>query len=477
MEETSLGRTPILPIETDELMKTPANDHQDVTAHPIHRRKFLRGLGALVALPAFESTLPASETKGSKAPQAPRRIAFCSIPNGVQQDNWWPSGEGREFALNHTMKPLEPYKDAIQTLGGLDHENATPGPDGGGDHARANATLLTGVRARKTAGADIHLGVSIDQIIAGAIGNQTRFASLELTCDKVRKAGQCDSGYSCAYLYNISWRSETTPMTPESNPRLVFERLFSAGNRAERGASLHQRREAEKSVLDFVLDDARALSRDLAYNDRQKLDEYLTGVRELEKRIVRSEKFGDLPQVPMTMPGDTPADFGDHMDLMFEILAHAFQTDSTRVATLLLAGDGTNYAFPQIGVPEGHHWLTHDAGSHPEQWEKVARIDQYYAEHFARFVGRLAEMKDVDGSSVLDNSMLFYGGAIANGNRHNHDNLPVILAGGGGGTLTPGRFVRFPSQPMANLFLSLADRMGVDGLERFGDSTGRLGVI
>ena len=441
------------------------------------RRRFLRGLGIGVALPVFESALPAATLSGGAQVKPPRRIAFCSVPNGVQQDNWWPEGEGRQFELNQTMKSLEPFKDSIQVIGGLDHEHATPGPDGGGDHARANATLLTGVRARKTAGADIHLGVSIDQMIARKIGDQTRFASLELTCDKVRKAGQCDSGYSCAYLYNISWRSETTPMTPESNPRLLFERLFGAGTRGDRKTSYQQRQQEQRSVLDFVMNDALSLKHELGYQDSQKLDEYLTGVRELEQRIVRSEKFGALPNVGMPIPGGTPADFGEHIDLMFEILALAFQTDSTRVGTLLLAGDGTNYAFPQIGVPEGHHWLTHDAGSHPSQWKKVARIDQFYAEHFARFIGKLKSMKDFDGSSVLDNSMLFYGGAIANGNRHNHDNLPVILAGGGGGTLTPGRYLKLPSQPMTNLFLSLADRMEATGLERFGDSTGRLGPI
>ncbi len=461
-------------------MKThPSKSSASLSTLPslFSRRRFLRGLGVGVALPAFESTLSSSARAAAATSKPPKRIAFCSIPNGVQQDHWWPKGDERDFELNQTMKPLEPFKDSIQVIGGLNHENATPGPDGGGDHARANATLLTGVRARKTAGADIHLGVSIDQMIARRIGAQTRFASLELTCDKVRKAGQCDSGYSCAYLYNISWRSETTPMTPESNPRLLFERLFGGGSVGERKASYQQRQQEQRSVLDFVMNDALSLKRELGYQDAQKLDEYLTGVRELEQRIVRSERFGKLPKVGMPVPGGTPADFGEHIDLMFEILALAFQTDSTRVGTLLLAGDGTNYAFPQIGVPEGHHWLTHDAGSHPEQWEKVARIDQYYAERFARFIGKLKSMKDLDGSSVLDNSMLFYGGAIANGNRHNHDNLPVILAGGGGGTLTPGRYVRFSSQPMTNLFLSLADRMGAEGMERFGDSTRRVGEI
>lgn len=437
------------------------------------RRRFLHGLGVAVALPVLETFAPSAARGAEQAAAPPLRVAFCSIPNGVQQDRWWPTAEGRDFVLNNTMQPLEPFKDSLQVIGGLDHENATPGPDGGGDHARANATLLTGVRARKTAGADIHLGVSIDQVLARAIGDQTRFASLELTCDKVRKAGQCDSGYSCAYLYNISWRSETSPMTPESNPRLLFERLFGAGPDHNRQRSYEQRRQEQKSVLDFVMDDALSLQRELGHGDGRKLDEYLTSVRELEQRLVRSEKFGALPEVEMQIPRGTPANFGEHMELMFEILALAFQTDSTRVATLLLAGDGTNYAFPQIGVPEGHHWLTHDAGSNPEQWQKVARIDQYYAEHFARFVGRLASMKDFDGSSVLDNSMIFYGGAIANGNKHNHDNLPVILAGHAGGRITSGRFHQAGNQPMCNLFLSMLNLMGVPATE-FGDSAGKL---
>ncbi len=437
------------------------------------RRRFLQGMGFAVALPMFE-TFSTPVRAATAVSRPPTRVAFCSIPNGVQQDHWWPTGAGKAFELNTTMQPLQPFKEHLQVISGLDHVNATPGPDGAGDHARANATLLTGVRARKTAGADIHLGISIDQLIANKLGHQTRFASLELTCDKVRKAAQCDSGYTCAYLYNISWRSESTPMTPESNPRLAFERLFASGGAADRGQSWAVRQTKRKSILDFVRNDARALSRELSNNDQRKLDEYLTGVRALEQRIAKSQEFGDLPRVGTAVPTDAPADFGEHMALMYEILALAFQTDSTRVATLLLAGDGTNYAFPQIGIPEGHHWLTHDAGSHPEQWEKVAKIDQYYASHFAGFLERLRAMEEPDGSSVLDNSAIFYGGAIANGNDHNHDNLPAILAGGGSGTLTPGRFLQLESQPMSNLFVSLANRLEMPELDSFGDATGRI---
>ena len=441
------------------------------------RRRFLRGLGVAVALPAFESLLPRLRAADAAATTAPRRMAFVSIPNGVQQDRWFPDGTEGDFALNRSMRPLESVKSHIQVISGLDHINATPGPDGAGDHARANATLLTGVRARKTAGSDIHLGVSIDQVAAERIGHHTRFPSLELTCDKVRKSGRCDSGYSCAYLYNISWQSATTPMTPESNPRLVFERLFGAGSPGERRKASTERDEKQKSLLDFVLDDARALERELGGADKRKLEEYLTGVREMELRLAHADKFGALPDPAAETPDGIPADYGEHITLMFDLLALAFQTDSTRIATLLLAGDGTNYAFPQIGIPEGHHYLTHQQRRDPEAAEKVAQIDEYYMRHFAAFLEKLEKTEDVDGHSVLRNSMIFYGGAIADGNRHTHESLPAILAGAGGGEFRTGRFVEVTSQPMTNLFLGMLDHLGVTGVDTFGDSTGRLHAI
>ena len=444
----------------------------------LSRRRFLRGLGVAVALPAFESLTPRLlGACDGKAVAAPRRMAFVSIPNGVHQESWFPGGEGRDFELNRTMRSLERVKGHIQVISGLDHANATPGPDGAGDHARANATLLTGVRARKTDGSDIQLGISIDQVAANLIGQRSRFPSLELTCDQVRKSGRCDSGYSCAYLYNISWRSTTTPMTPEPNPRLVFQRLFGAGEPGRRGGVTAALEEGRPSVLDFVLDDARSLERQLGEKDRRKLDEYLTGIRSIEQRIARAESFGEVPDPPVDTPAGIPSDYGEHMRLMFDLLALAFQTDSTRIATLLLAGDGTNYAFPQIDIPEGHHWLTHAQRRSPEAAEKVARIDEYYMRHFAEFLEKLATTEDVDGHSILRNSMIVYGGAIADGNLHTHSNLPVILAGEGGGTLRTGRYVEVKPQPMTNLFLGMLDHLDVPGVESFGDSTGRLHEI
>jgi len=360
----------------------------------------------------------------------------------------------------------------VQVIGGLDQMNATAGPDGAGDHARANGTFLTGVRVKKTAGADIHAGVSIDQIAAKQIGHLTRFPSLELTCDAVRKSGNCDSGYSCAYQHNLSWRSPTTPMAPEPNPRLLFERLFGAGSHGERQKNLELRQKQQRSILDFVMDDARDLQRQLASRDRQKLDEYLTSVRELETRIGKAEEFKDVPDPKVETPLGIPASYQDHMDIMYSMMALAFQTDSTRIATFLLAGDGNNRAYPEIGIAEGHHYLSHHRGDH-DMMEKLAQIDLWYMKQFAGFLQKLEDTKDVDGNSILHNSMIVYGCGNSDGNRHTHVNLPIILAGGGGGSLTPGRYLEAGGKPMCNLLLSLADRMGAKNLERFGDSTAR----
>jgi hypothetical protein len=447
------------------------------------RRNFLRGVGACIAVPMFESALPsmlrAATTAGdakaaTTATGAPLRMAFAYIPNGVHQDNWWPTGEGSAFELGKTMQPLAALKSSLQVVGGLDHKEAAPGNDGAGDHARANATFLTGARARKTDSANIEVGTSIDQLVAQRTGHLTRLSSLELSCDFVRKSGRCDSGYSCAYLYNLSWASGETPAAPEPNPRLVFERLFGQGDPADRRANFLERQQTQKSLLDFVRDDTKLLKRQLGYNDHQKLEEYLTGVREIEQRIQRAEGFGQLPDPHAeTPPAGIPSDYGAHMDIMYDLLTMAFQTDSTRIATLLLAGDGTNRAFPEIGIPEGHHYCSHHR-QNPELMAKVASIDLFYMQHFARFLKKLDETKDVDGHSILHNSMIVYGGGNADGNRHTHDNLPVILAGSGGGSLTPGRYAPMGGKPMSNLFLSMADRMGATDVARIGDSTGRL---
>lgn len=452
------------------------------TSRTLSRRQLLRGLGACVALPALESLRPFQSMASGLEPGpgvsttgAPIRMAFMEFANGALPQHWWPQGEpGREFQLNRTMQPLEPVKSKIQIIGGLDHRNATPGPDGAGDHGRAGGTFLTGVRVRKTQGADIRAGVSIDQVAANQIGRLTRFPSLEITSDIVRQTGDCDSGYSCAYQCNMAWSSPTNPVPPEPNPRAVFERLFGAGAPGERRANLQLRQRQQRSILDFVLDDARDIQQRMSNRDRLRMDEYLTSVREIERRIAAAESATrQTPDPAMATPAGIPADFQEYMRLMYSMMLLAFQTDSTRICTFLLAHDGDNRPFPQLGIPEGHHYLTHHQNN-AAKIEKVAQIEHWYIQQFAWFLQEMDRIQDEDGNSLLYNSMLVIGCANADGNRHSHVNLPVILAGAGGGTLTTGRYVRVSSQPMCNLFLSMIDRMGVQGVERFGDSTGRL---
>jgi hypothetical protein len=443
------------------------------------RRSFLRGLGTVLALPAFESLSPLRLLGATPAQQlattatgAPLRTAFVYFPNGVIQSAWWPTSEGKDFELSRTLQPLEKMRNSIQVFGGLDDLSAAPGADGAGDHARANGTFLTGVRLKKSA-TELHAGVSIDQLMAREVGHLTRFPSLELTCETARLSGACDSGYSCAYQYNLSWSSPSTPMAAEANPRQIFERLFGAGPAGERVQAFRRRRQEQRSVLDFVMEDARAMQRRLDPHDQDKLDQYLTGVREIETRIQRTEKLGD-PKDPMieTPPG-IPSSYADHIQLMFDMVALAFQTDSTRIVTLLLAHDGSNHSFTEIGVPEGHHDLSHHFGD-TEKIRKISEIDVWYAQQFAKFLEKLDQTKDMDGQSLLHNSMIVYGSGNSDGNRHSHDNLPIILAGAGGGTLTPGRHIKHNAKPLTNLFLGMADRIGMRNLERFGDSTGRL---
>jgi hypothetical protein len=441
-------------------------------------------MGVSLALPAMESLLSAGSgaavagvgraiVPATTATGAPLRMAFVYVPNGVNLSRWWPKTEGKGFELNRTMEPLERVKEQIQVISGLDQINATGGKDGPGDHARACATFLTGLRAKKTSGADIHAGVSIDQVAAHQVGHLTRFPSLELACDAVRKSGNCDSGYSCAYQFNLSWSTPTMPLAPEPNPRLAFERLFGAGLPGERGQNFRLRQEQQRSILDFVLDDTRALQRELGRPDQQKLAEFLTSVREIERRIQQAERFRDVPEPAAETPAGIPASFLEHVQLMYDLLFLAFRTDSTRVATFLLANEGSNRTFPDIKITEGHHNLSHHQGK-KDTLEKIAQIDLWYMRQFGRFLERLDAAKDIDGNSLLHNSMIVYGSGNGDGNRHNHNNLPFVLAGRGGGTLSPGRYLKLKPQPMSNLYLGMLDRMGVSGVERHGDSTGRI---
>jgi hypothetical protein len=438
----------------------------------ISRRTALHGLGVCMALPPLEAMV-SSSSAAANATRAPKRMAFVYSPNGKNMEQWRPKDMGSNYTLSPTLEPLAALKGDFQVLSGLDHRNATNGGDGAGDHARANATFLTGMRAKKTAGADIRLGVSVDQVAAQQLGKSTRLPSLELSCDAARRSGKCDSGYGCAYQYNISWRDKKVPMPPEANPRLVFERLFGkdtagGGNKAER---LRQARQ-QKSILDFVMEDAKRLQSRLGGNDRAKLEEYFTAVRETERRVENAEKFATAAP-DMKKPDGIPGSYKEHIRLLYDLSALAFQSDTTRIATFMMAHDGSNRNFREIGVPDGHHNISHH-GNDRKKLEKIAKIDRFYIEQFAYFLNKLKGMKDVDGRSVLDNSMIVYGCGIADGNRHNHHDLPVLLAGRGGGTIEPGRHLDFRGEvPLSNLYVTMLDKLGLE-VSTMGDSTGSL---
>ncbi len=438
------------------------------------RRTFLKGLGTALALPMLEAMAPpvrllASATDKTKV--FPKRMAFVYVPNGANMVDWTPKAVGKEFALPYILEPLKPFQQDLLVMSGLAQDQARPHGDDAGDHARASATFLTGCHPRKTPGADIKAGISVDQIAAKTIGRQTRLASLELGCDRGQQAGNCDSGYSCAYSYNISWRTESTPMPPEVSPRLVFERLFSTGTADETAESRALRERYQKSILDFVMEDANRLKANLGYTDRHKLDEYLTDIREMEQRIEGAKHFA-AAQPDFKLPKDIPQDFEQHARLMFDLLTLAFQTDTTRVSTFMIAHDGSDRSYPGAGVHEGHHTLSHHDGDEAKK-QKIARINHFHATQFAYFLDKLKSIQEGE-RTLLDNCMIVYGSGISDGNAHNHNNLPVLVAGRGGGTIQTGRHIRFDKEtPLNNLYVSMLDRMGAPA-EKVGDSTGKL---
>ncbi len=441
---------------------------------PISRRTALKGLGAAIALPWLESMMPAvSFGFNAAAKRIPRRLAFLYIPNGVIVPAWTPTAEGVLAELPATLEPLAPFKNDLLVFSGLTCDKARPHGDGPGDHARAMSAFLTGSQPRKTSGADIKVGISIDQFAAQKVGNRTKFPSLELGCDRGLQAGNCDSGYSCAYSANISWRGESTPMAKEIDPRLVFERLFTDGPAGEIKESQYKRNEYKKSILDFVADDANRLKGKISATDQRKLDEYLTGVRELETRINRAGLENVKAPPGVAVPPGIPKEYADHIRLLCDLLVLAFQGDLTRVSTFVFANEGSNRSYKFIDVPEGHHDLSHHGGN-KEKMDKIKQINRFHTTQLGYLLGKLKAAKESDGSPLLDHCMLLYGSGNGDGNRHNHDNLPILMAGRGGGTFKTGRHVVYPREtPLTNLFLEMLDRMGAPA-EKFGDSTGRL---
>lgn len=435
----------------------------------LHRRTVLRGAGASVALPLLEIMQPTARAAAATGPTAPVRMAFVFFPNGAIMDEWKPKGTGTDFQFNTSMKSLEPHRDDLLLFSGLTQHHARANGDGGGDHARNASAFLTGAQPRKTAGADIEVGISIDQAAAKIIGNQTRLPSLELGIERGRNAGSCDSGYSCAYSTNISWTSPNTPNAKEINPKLAFERLF--GN-PEEAASQERRSKFRKSILDFVADDAKRLQNKLGGTDRRKLDEYFTSVREIEQRLDRAGHMRPTEIPDMDLPPGVPGELAEHLKLMYDIMLLAFQTDSTRIATFMVGDAGCNRTYREVDVRNGHHELSHHRND-KKKIEQIARIDKWLTEQFSAFLTRMKGVREGDGN-LLDNSMILYGSAISDGMRHRHDDLPIVVAGKGGGSLKTGRHLELPNEtPLNNLFLSMSERAGAP-IKEHGDSTGPL---
>jgi hypothetical protein len=449
-----------------------------LTRKHVSRRSLLRGMGAALALPMLDAMVPAlSAMSKTAAKVSPNRMVFCYVPNGIDMRNWRPETLGRSFDLPKILQPLASVRNDITVFTGLKDHNGEALGDGPGDHARAAASFLTGVHPRKTAGSDISVGTSVDQVAAQKIGNQTRLASLELGIEDGHLAGNCDSGYACAYVNSISWRSATVPNPPEVNPRSVFERLFGSEENAGDPAARARNARIDQSILDLVSDDTKALSRNLGNTDRRKLDEYLTAVREVERQVQMSEKqaLANTLAVPtMDKPDGIPLEYGEHAQLMFNLMALALQTDITRISTFMMAREGSNRGYREIGVPDGHHGLSHHRND-PALMDKVAAINHYHMQQFATFVEKLKATPDGDGS-LLDHTMIVYGSGISDGNKHNHDDLPVMLAGGNR-VFNQGRHVKLSeSTPVANLYLSMLDAMNVP-TEQLGDSQGRLNAL
>lgn len=438
----------------------------------IKRRTLLRGVGTAMALPWLESLIPRSVMAGTSAtsgPAHPVRMVFAYAPNGVIKERWTPTEEGADYELPPTLQPLGNVKDELIVFTNLSQDNGRAKGDGGGDHARGTASFLTGEHPYKTDGASIRAGISVDQVAAARLGAQTTLPSLVLGTEQGGRAGNCDSGYSCAYSSSISWKSATTPMMKEVNPRLVFERLF--GNGVDTAERRKKRDLNRRSILDVVAEDARRLQKRLGQTDRRKVEEYFQSVREIEQRIERAAPPAK-PPVGVTAPEGVPDEYEAHMRLMYDLIVLSLQTDSTRVSTFMAGNAGDNRAYVEVDAKEGWHSLSHHQND-PDKVATLARIDEFQMRQFGYFLERLKSIQEGEGT-LLDHCMVVYGSELGDGNAHSHHDLPILLAGRGGGAIASGRHIRCqPETPLNNLFLSMLDIMGTP-VDELGDSTGRL---
>lgn len=436
-----------------------------ISKKALPRRTFLRGVGATLALPLLDAMVPAMTALGA-TPAAPvRRLGYVYMPMGCDLPRWTPPGGEKLGELSPILGPLAPVMDRVTVLSNLELKNAYPGT-----HATSNAAFLSCARAKHTESSDYYLGTTADQVAARQLGRETQLPSLEMAMDMLQTVGQCDNGYACVYQNNLSWSSPTTPLPAEAHPRLVFEALFGeGGGKADRLAALRRR----ASLLDFVRDDIARLGRELGPADRARLGQYLDAVRDVERRIQKAERgVAENPLPDLDRPVGVPAAYADHARLMFDLQVLAFQGDVTRVVTFQLARETSNRAYPEIGVPDPHHPLSHH-GNDPAKVARMAKINQFHVSLFAEFLGKLKATKEGDGS-LLDHSLLLYGSGMGNPNVHDHVNLPILVAGGAAGGMKGGRHIKFDKPtPLANLHLTLLDKVGVR-LDKFADSDGRV---
>ncbi len=436
-----------------------------LTQKHLSRRTLLRGAGVALGLPLLDAMHPALAAPAKTAKAS--RMAVVYVPNGIMMNQWSPAKTGTDFEFTRILKPLERFRSDITLISGLANHAATKAKGGG--HARASGSFLSGAIPKYTAGADVRAGTTFDQIAAQHFASETRVPSLQLGCEDSRMVGNCDTGSSCAYTNSLSWKNPETPLAVEVNPRSVFERLFGTVDPSLDPATRARRALYRKSILDLTRQNTQSLAGTLGASDKRKLDEYLTAIREVETRIAKAEKD---PEVPMgEKPSGIPFAFNEYVKLMFDLQVIAFQADLTRVSTMMMGREGSVRTYPEIGVPDPHHPLTHHR-NHPDFIEKVTKINCLHVELFSYFVERLKATPDGDGS-LLDHSSILYGGALSDGNQHSNQNLPLLLAGHAGG-LRGGRYVEAPADtPVTNLFVNMMDRAGVPA-EGFGDSTGKL---